>query len=93
VSAEKVGSVGPQSTDPPWVRLLFTVLEGRDGQIWRAVLLMTPPLLLVAGLVIVVTGAPVGWIIGALGGGSLTTSAFALFKRRQRHHRTELRDS
>lgn len=62
---------GPQRTDPPWARLLYTLLQGRDGQWWRAILLVVPLLVLVlalAGLICLMITAcpPAGWASGAL---------------------------
>lgn len=64
--------------------MLFAVLEGRDGQVWRAILLLTPVLFLVAGLVLVVASEPVGWIGGVIGAGGLIASSIALALRRRR---------
>lgn len=83
MSTEPAGPVGAQPSDPPWARLLFVVLEGREGQCWRAVLLLTPLLLLVTGLVVVTTAAPAGWMGGALGVVGSLTAALALAKQRR----------
>jgi hypothetical protein len=78
VNTKRGGPAGPQQTDPPWARLLFMVLEGREGQCWRAILLVTPLLLLMIGLFVVVVVAahvfPAGWAGGVLGIGSLTAA-------------------
>ncbi|MCA1707939.1 MAG: hypothetical protein LC808_33555 [Actinobacteria bacterium] len=85
MSTDRTDLVGPQPTDPPWARLLFMLLIGRDGQCWRAVLLLTPLLLLVAGVVLVATTAPGGWIGGVLGFGSLTALAMSQRHKRRPH--------
>lgn len=82
MSVKKPNPVGAQPTDPPWARLLFTLVEGPDRQCWRAILLVTPLLLLMAGFVMVaMKAAPVSWISGAMGVGSLT--ALAICRRRR----------
>lgn len=78
MTAKRADSVGAQPSDPAWARLLFMLVQGRDGQWWRAILLVMPLLVLV-GLIAAVP--PVGWVGGALGVGGLT----AAFARRQRH--------
>jgi len=81
MSAEKPNPVGAQPTDPPWARLLFLLVEGPDRQCWRAILLVTPLLLLMAGFVVVaLTAAPVSWVGGTVGLGSL--AALAVCRRR-----------
>lgn len=78
MSTERTDPVGAQPSDPPWARLLFLLVQGSDGQWWRAILLVTPLLLLVAGLALVTAAVlPVGWVGGALGVGSLTALAVA----------------
>ena len=80
MSAEGVELVGAQPSDPAWARLLFVLVEGRDGQWWRGFLLVA-----LTGLVVVgVAGAlPAGWVGGLLGVGSLTAGAAALARRRR----------
>lgn len=95
MSTQRTGPAGAQPTDPPWARLLFLLVQGPDGQCWRAVLLMTPLLLLVTGLVVVMAAvAPVSWVGGAVGVGSLT--ALAVSRRRtqprSRHERPLVSD-
>ena len=75
-----------QPTDPPWARLLFMVLEGRNGQCWRAVLLLMPPLLLVVGLVLLTTTAPMWWISATVALGLLSASSLTLGRLRQWKH-------
>ncbi|HSL07578.1 MAG TPA: hypothetical protein VK887_06330 [Pseudonocardiaceae bacterium] len=77
MSAKRTEPVGAQPGDPPWARLLFLLVQGRDGQWWRAILLVTPLLLLVAGLAVAAAVLPLGWVGGALGVGSLTALAVA----------------
>jgi hypothetical protein len=83
VSTKRTDPAGAQPTDPPWARLLFLLVQSPDGQCWRAILLVTPFLLLMTGLVMVTAvAAPVNWVGGALGLGSLT--ALAASRRRIR---------
>jgi hypothetical protein len=83
VSTKRTDPAGAQPTDPPWARLLFLLVQGPDGQCWRAILLVTPLLLLMTGLVVVTAAAaPVNWVGGALGVGSLTTLAVSRSRRR-----------
>jgi hypothetical protein len=88
VTTKKIDLIGAQPTDPPWARLLFLLVQGRDGQWWRAILLLAPLLLLVVALVGLVSMIAAllplgGWISGAVGIGSLTASgALALCRRR-----------
>ncbi|MGH4008440.1 MAG: hypothetical protein ACRDTH_09865 [Pseudonocardiaceae bacterium] len=55
---------GPQPTDPPWARLLFALVQGREGQWWRAILLFMP-LFAVIGLIVAWLSIDV-WTSGAL---------------------------
>lgn len=86
MTTERVNRAVAQPTDPPWARLAFVVLEGRDGQWWRAILLVTPLLvvpLVVTSVLAVLLGvmATSGvWVGGAFGVGSVTT-ALALSRR------------
>jgi hypothetical protein len=88
VTTKKIDPLGAQPTDPPWARLLFLLVQGRDGQWWRAILLVASLLLLVvalAGLVGMIAALPPlgGWISGAVGVGSLTAGGtLALCRRR-----------
>lgn len=83
MSTKRNDAAGAQPTDPPWARLLFLLVQSPDGQCWRAILLVTPLLLLMTGLVMVTAvAAPVNWAGGALGIGSLT--ALAVSRRRIR---------
>lgn len=84
MNSEGIDPVGAQPGDPPWarllfllVRLLFLLVQGREGQWWRAILLAMPLLVLVG----VITAMPPGWVGGALGVGGL---AAALVRRRRR---------
>lgn len=66
------------ATEPPWVRLLFLLVQGRDGQWWRAILLVAPRVLLLLTLVglifMIAAWLPFGgWASGILGVASLTT--------------------
>jgi hypothetical protein len=74
VSTRRTDPVGAQPTDPPWARLLFLLVQGRDGQWWRGFLLVALTGLLLIGVLAVL---PVGWAGGALGVGSLTALAVA----------------
>jgi len=68
----------PQPSDPPWARLLFLLVQGREGQWWRAILLATPLLVLVG---VLTAAPPFGWVGGVLGVGGLTA---ALVRRQRR---------
>ena len=89
--AKKIDPSGAQPTDPPWARLLFLVVEGHDGQWWRAIVLVIPLLLLVVALItlteVIMLAAllPLGdWINGATGTGSLiAVGALAWYRRRR----------
>jgi hypothetical protein len=92
VTTKKIAPIEAQPTDPPWARLLFLLVQGRDGQWWRAILLVVPLLLLVvalAGLIGMIAALlPLGgWISGAVGVGSLTAGG-ALALRRRRDNTT-----
>jgi hypothetical protein len=61
--------------------LLFLVVEGRDGQWWRAVLLVVPLLLLVVALITLID---LSMISSAAGTGSLiAVGALAWYRRRR----------
>lgn len=83
MSAEKIDQGGVRSTDPPWARLLFLVVEGREGQWWRAILLVVPLLLLVVALITLI--GVIGWISGATGTGSLIAVGGLAWYRRRRN--------
>jgi hypothetical protein len=74
VSTKRIDPGGAQPTDPPWARLLFLLVDGREGQWWRGFLLVALTGLLLVGVLAVL---PVGWFGGALGVGSLTALAVA----------------
>ena len=74
MSTRRTDPVGAQPTDPPWARLLFLLVQGRDGQWWRGFLLVALTGLLLIGVLAVL---PVGWVGGVLGVGSLTALAVA----------------
>jgi hypothetical protein len=74
MSGRKIDLSGAQPTDPPWARLLFLVVQGRDGQWWRAILLIMPLLLLAVALVVLTNMVLIaallplgGWFSGAAG--------------------------
>lgn len=81
MTTKRIDPLGAQPTDPPGWRLLFRLVEGRDGQ-WRRgiALLFLIGLLLVSGLVALLILA--GWTGGVLGVGSL--AALGLARRRRR---------
>lgn len=85
MSAKKIDPSGAQPTDPAWARLLFLVVEGRNGQWWRAILLVVTLLLLVIALVVLIgTLRPLGvWI--SSGAGSLIAAGILAWYQR-RHH-------
>ncbi|MGH3812238.1 MAG: hypothetical protein ACRDUV_07240 [Pseudonocardiaceae bacterium] len=76
MTAKRTDLVGAQPGDPPWARLLFLLVQGRDGQWWRGLLLIALTGLLLVG-VLAMLPAPAGWLGGALGVGSLTALAVA----------------
>ncbi len=82
MSTKRTDPVGAQPTDPPWARLLFLLVQGRDGQWWRGLLLVALTGLL--GVALVGALALAGWVGGVLGAGSLTAGAAALARRRRR---------
>lgn len=88
MTSKKIDPLGAQPTDPPWAQLVFLLVQGRDGQWWRAIILVAPLLLCVVTLVVLVgmiaALLPLGaWISGAVGIGSLITGgAVALYRRR-----------
>lgn len=97
MSTKKIDPRGAQPTDPPWARLLFLLVQGRDGQWWRAILLAVPLLLLVValvglvGMMMITALLPLGgWISGAIGVGWLTAGG-ALALCRRRHNVTSRR--
>jgi hypothetical protein len=79
VNTNRTDPVGAQPTDPPWWRLLFLLVQGRDGQWWRGFLLLAlAGLLLVAALLVFAGG-----VGGVLGAGLLP--ALVVAWRRRRH--------
>ncbi|MGH4016568.1 MAG: hypothetical protein ACRDSL_22080 [Pseudonocardiaceae bacterium] len=82
MTTKKIDPVGAQPTDPPWARLLFLLVQGREGQWWRGSLLMALAGLLVVALFGVLAAVlPASWVGGALGVGSLTVAALARRRR------------
>ena len=76
MSTKMTDPVGAQPDDPPWARLLFLLVQGRDGQWWRGFLLVALTGLLLAGVLAALL-IFTGWVGGALGVGSLTALAVA----------------
>ncbi|MGH4007105.1 MAG: hypothetical protein ACRDTH_02865 [Pseudonocardiaceae bacterium] len=76
MSTKRPDAARAQPADPPWARLLFLLVQGRDGQWWRGLLLIALTGLLLVG-VLAVLPAPAGWVGGALGVGSLIALAVA----------------
>lgn len=76
MSAKRTDPVGAQPTDPPWARLLFLLVQNRDGQWWRGFALIALAGLGLVG-VLAVLPVPAGWVGGALSIGSLTALAVA----------------
>lgn len=89
MSTKKIDPNGAQPTDPPWARLLFLVVQGREGQWWRAILLLVPLLLLVIALVVLIVmimaGAlqPLSGWISAGAGSLIAAGAVAWYQRRR----------
>lgn len=78
MTTKRTDPVGAQPTDPPWWRLLFLMVQGRDGQWWRGFLLLAlAGLLLVVALLIFAGGAG-----GVLGAGLLPALVVAWRRRR-----------
>lgn len=84
MTTERADPAGAQPGDPAWARLLFVLVEGRNGQWWRGSLLVALAGLVMAALVGALVGALAlaGWVGGVLGVGSLTAAA-ALTRRRK----------
>lgn len=80
MSTKRTDQVAAQPTDPPWARLLFLLVQGRDGQWWRGLLLIALAGLLLVG-VLAVLPVPAGWVGGAVGAGSLTALVVAARRR------------
>jgi hypothetical protein len=82
VSTRRIDLVGAQPDDPPWWRLLFLLVQGREGEWWRGLLLVAlAGLLLVGGLGTLLVLA--GWTGGAIGIGSLAALSAARRRRRR----------
>lgn len=80
MTTKRTAPVGAQPSDPPCWRLLFLMVQGRDGEWWRGFALMAlSGLLVVGGLsaLLVITG----WPGGALGAGSLLIEPAAPARR------------
>lgn len=78
MNTERIDPVGAQPTDPPWWRLLFLLVQGRDGQWWRGFLLLA-----LTGLLLVVALLVAAGVGGVLGAGLLP--ALVVAWRRRRH--------
>lgn len=86
MSIKGTDPAGAQATDPPWARLLFLLVQGRDGQWWRGFLLVAlTGLLLVGVLAAVLVFA--GWVGGAVGVGSLAALVVSRHRRRSSSER------
>jgi hypothetical protein len=82
VNTRRIDPVGAQPDDPPWWRLLFLLVQGRDGEWWRGFLLVAlSGLLVVGGLSALLIFA--GWAGGIMGVGSLTILGMARRRRRR----------
>lgn len=77
MNTNKIDPVGAQPTDPPWWRLLFLLVQGRDGQWWRGFLLLA-----LTGLLLVVALLVAGGVGGVLGAGLLPALVVAWHRRR-----------
>ncbi|MGH3870950.1 MAG: hypothetical protein ACRDSR_05450 [Pseudonocardiaceae bacterium] len=89
MSTKKIDSSGAQPTDPPWARLLFLLVQGREGQWWRAILLVISLSLLTIALVVLIDVIMIaalpplgGWIGSATGAGSLI-AGLVWYRRRR----------
>ena len=72
MTARRAGPGGPQPTDPPWARLLFLLVQGRDGEWWRGFVLVALVGLLLVGVLGTLIIA--SWASGALGIGSAASA-------------------
>lgn len=81
MSTKRTDPVGAQPTDPPWARLLFLLVQGRDGQWWRGFLLVALTGLLLVGVLAALL-VLAGWVGGVVGVGSLTALAVSRCRRR-----------
>lgn len=54
MTSKKIDPLGAQPTDPPWARLAFLLVQGREGQWWRAILLIASLLFLLIALTVTV---------------------------------------
>ncbi len=79
--ARKTDLNGVQPSDPPWARLLFLVVQGRDGQWWRAILLVVLLLLLVIALVVLIDMIMIGSLTSA--GSLIAAGALAWYRHRR----------
>lgn len=86
VTTERDDPHGAQPNDPAWARLLFLLVQGRDGQWWRAILLMVPVLLLVAVLAMIMAELPVASWLGLFGVSTAVTGGVLARSRRHRTH-------
>jgi hypothetical protein len=83
VTSKNIDPIGAQPTDPPWWRLLFLLVQGRDGQWWRGFLLMALIGLVLVGVLVATLLIFAGGVGGALGVGSM--AALGVAQRRRRH--------
>lgn len=74
--------VGALPNDAPCWRLLFLLVQSRDGEWWRGFLLLALAGLLLIGVLFALSTFP-DWAAGVLGAGSLT-AALATRHRRSR---------
>lgn len=79
---KRIEPVGAQPDDPPGWRLLFLLVQGRDGQWWRGSLLVALVGLLLVGVLAALLMFA-GWTGGALG----TLPALVVAWRCRRHSR------
>ncbi len=76
--------LGAQPTDPPRWRLLFLLVQGRDGEWLRGFVLLVLLLAVLVALVALISGLagllPGIWVTGWAGGGALGASSLLAWR-------------
>lgn len=76
---------GAKPTDPPLMRLLFVLVEGRSGQWWRATVLLLTGSVLVGMLAVAVALLfATGWLGGVIGASTVGGVSALISSRRKR---------
>lgn len=83
--------LGAKSTDPPWWRLVFLLVQGRDREWLRGFVLLMLLLAVFVALVALISGMagllPGGWAASWLGGGALGASSLVACRQVTRWRR------